>query len=127
MSTYPSIGQAGKSRIMIENGSKQLSIGTDNLVFLPGTVDTIGFYAKASSAVGVSDGIIRVWRNRKLVQSLTGLVLTKASTLPGAFNGFGNGYLLGWANSGFAERTEFHLWRFVLAPAPLPWFLPPTR
>jgi len=53
--------------------------------------------------------------------------LAKPQASPGAFNALGNGYLLGWSNSGFDQRTEFHVWRFVLAPHPVPWFLPAGR
>lgn len=100
--------------------------GPWNPIFTPGKADTIGFYVRTSSGVNVPDGIIRIWWNRELKLDRSNLRLANVSKGPG-FNGIGNGYLLGWANSGFTERTEFHVWRFLMAPAPLPWFLPPSR
>jgi uncharacterized protein YwbE len=95
-------------------------------ILTPSKADTIGFYVRTSSGVNVPDGVIRVWWNRVLKYEHTNLRLASVAQGPG-YNGLGNGYLLGWANSGFDQRTEFHVWRFLLAPTPLPWFLPPTR
>lgn len=130
MSTYINTVTPGRSRFMLEYtavgeslGPK--SIGTNFPVFNPGTVDTIGYWAKVSSVIGAADGEIKLWHNRKLLQHITGVRLSKPSSLAGAFNGFGHGYLLGWSNSGFTQRTQFDVWRFLIAPAPIPWFLPP--
>jgi hypothetical protein len=90
-------------------------------------VDTVGFYAKVSSGVDIPDGVIKVWWNRILIYSRDTLRLTKkittADSLKG-YNGFGHGYLLGWSNSGFWQRTEMHVWRFLIARKPVAWFLP---
>lgn len=105
-------------------GTGNFGTGPWNRTFRAGSVDTVGFYARTASAVGAPDGIIRVWWNRQLVYNRTDLRLANNSTVAGAFNGFGNGYLPGWANSGYPWRTVQRLRRFVLAPAPLAEFLP---
>ena len=131
MSTTGRSNSAGSSQMIVEystpKGTGNYNKGPWYPVMRPGGIDTVGFYVRASSGIGIPDGTIRVWWNRKLVYEQTDLPLAKPQAAPGAFNALGNGYLLGWANSGFNERTEFHVWRFVLAAQPVPWFLPPGR
>jgi hypothetical protein len=127
MSSIRRENSSGSSMIVEYTTSKRT--GTYNLgpwspVFRPGGVDTVGFFVRLSSGTNIPDGVIRVWWNRRLVYDHSNLPLAWAQQAPGAYNGLGNGYLLGWANSGFTERTEMHVWRFILAPQPVPWFLP---
>jgi hypothetical protein len=105
-------------------GTGNYNTGPWHPVFQPGGVDTVGFYVRLSSGADIPDGVIRVWWNRRLVYDHSNLPLAKVQQAPGAYNGLGNGYLLGWANSGFTQRTEFHVWRFILASQTVPWFLP---
>ncbi len=128
MSTMPR--SDGRSQLIAEynppsgTGMGNYGTGPYTVAMYPSAVDTIGYYTKASSAVGATDGVIRIWWNRTLIYNKTNLALTKNPPLAGSYNAFGNGYLLGWANSGFAVRTEMRVLRFVLAPAPIAWFLP---
>jgi hypothetical protein len=96
-------------------------------ILTPGKADTIGYYVRTSSGVNIPDGVIRIWWNRRLVYEHADLRLTNVGKDPKSYNGLGHGYLLGWANSGFTDRTVFHVWRFLLAPKPVAWFLPPVR
>ena len=122
------VRRGGGSAMIVEystaKGTGTFNTGPWNPVFRPGSADTVGFLVRLSSATDTPDGRIRVWWNRRLVYDHANLPLAKAQRNPGAYNGLGNGYLLGWANSGFTERTELHVWRFILAPQPVPWFLP---
>ena len=121
-------GNSDASAMIVEystaKGTGTYNTGPWNPVFRPGGVDTVGFYVRLSSGANIPDGVIRVWWNRRLVYDHANLPLARVQQAPGSFNGLGNGYLLGWADSGFTERTEFHVWRFILAPQPVPWFLP---
>jgi hypothetical protein len=128
MSTLNS-GSTMQSNIIVEwsnptGNTGNWGTGPWTRVFLPGAVDTIGFYAKVASGLNVKDGIIKVWVNRREVYSRSDVDNNTSSTAAGAFAGFGNGYLFGWANSGFTQRTEMRVWRFVLAKKPVGWFLP---
>lgn len=100
------------------------STGPYTKAFRSRSVDTVGFYAKVATSETTRDGIIKVWWNRKLVYNRTDLPLYTTSTDANAYNGFGNGYLPGWANSGWNERTVTHLHYFLIAEAPVAWFLP---
>lgn len=128
MSTLSS-GSTGQSNVIVEwsntsNVTGNWGTGPWSRVFLPGATDTVGFYAKVASGLNVKDGVIKVWLNRRAIYARTDVDNNTSSTAAGSFAGFGNGYLLGWANSGFAERTELRVWRFVLATKPVSWFLP---
>ena len=118
----------GGSAMIVEystgKGTGTYNLGPWNPVFRPGGVDTVGFFVRLSSGTNTPDGAIRVWWNRRLVYDHANLPLARDQKAAGAYNGLGNGYLLGWANSGFNERTEFHVWRFIIAPQPVSWFLP---
>jgi hypothetical protein len=129
MSTMPRKQPFGSSQLEVEYSTPRGSEGKGpwSPAFRANGVDTVGFYVRTSSGIGMPDGAIRIWWNRRLVYDQAGLMLAKPQAAPGAFNGIGNGYLLGWSNSGFSERTEFHVWRFVIAPQPVAWFLPSGR
>jgi hypothetical protein len=76
---------------------------------------------KLSSAQDQADGIIQAWRRWQedpaftLLQSRKDLIIwPSAGPL-----GFTTGYLLGWANSGYDEETEFLIDDFELTAEPL--------
>lgn len=123
-----SSGSTAQSNLIVEwsnpsGATGNWGTGPWSRVFLPGAVDTIGFYAKVASGLNVKDGVIRVWFNRQEVYARTDVDNNTSSTAAGAYAGFGNGYLFGWANSGFAQRTEFRVYRFMLARKPVSWFV----
>lgn len=86
-----------------------------NTPMKPGQWSRIRFYVKAATyrspliaGTGVSDGVMKMWINDVLVFSKTN----------GDFNNFDqnlvgttlrNGYLMGYANSGFDEKTVFYI------------------
>jgi hypothetical protein len=78
---------------------------------LRGTWIQYRIYVKSDTAPAAGDGVLRVWQNGALRIDFTG---TTSKT--GASNvSFRNGYLLGWANSGFDEDTrifidDFKVW-----------------
>lgn len=134
MSTLPyAVGTSsyGKSQMIVEfsspgGGTGNFGMGPWKLAMQAGKIDTVGFYSKTASAVGAKDGVISVWWNRVSIFHRDTLPVTKAPPSANAYNGFGNGYILGWANSGFTERTEYRILRFIIAPKPPAWFLPVT-
>ncbi len=74
----------------------------------PGSWNKIKFRAKAASNRSASDGVATLWINDAVVFNYSS----------GRFHNFNpavtdavlrNGYLMGWANSGFAEKTVFYL------------------
>jgi hypothetical protein len=117
MSTLPTTG--GTSQMITEfhktgsAGTGNWGTGPWNVVFRPATVDTIGFYAKVATSSTVQDGIIRIWWNNRLVYDRNNLAL-KEDGRPGG-NWFENGYVLGWANSGFTQTTTLRLRKFLVA------------
>jgi hypothetical protein len=79
-----------------------------------GKWNRFGFHARLASGPDTYDGLIEV--------SLNGKVLGRYDRLPfgshanPAKNYFGNGYLLGWSNSGYSETTRFWIGDVVIAP-----------
>jgi hypothetical protein len=74
----------------------------------PGTWTRIRFHVKAASSRTAENGEIDIWADDQLVFSYKN----------GRFHNFydtpvdavlRNGYILGWSNSGFTERTVFHV------------------
>jgi hypothetical protein len=133
----PSVVHLGMSALRKPDGrGSQLSVeymegrktdnfnkGPWNIILTPGRVDTVGFYVRIPSSMNGSDGAIKIWWNRQLKLNLTGLRLANPTKDGKGYNGIGNGYLFGWANSGFTERTELHVWRFIIAGKPVEWFM----
>lgn len=71
---------------------------------------------KESSNQSSSDGVVRIWRRWEDQDSFN--LLAERSDLN--YNGeWRAGYLMGWANSGFSEQTEFLLGDFVIDTKPL--------
>lgn len=62
----------------------------------------VSIYIK--SATNTSNGIIRIFKNGRLFLDDSGIKNHVAGT-----QGYRYGYLLGWANSGFAEETIFYI------------------
>lgn len=73
----------------------------------PGSWHTVRFYTRKESVQGVRDGIWKLWVNGTVVANLTGLAMGASDTAKFS-RGVEYGYLLGYANSGFAEDTTFH-------------------
>lgn len=70
----------------------------------------VQIYSRADT--GGDSGVIRVWKNGTLVLNISGIRNPAAS---GRSNQFRNGYVLGWANSGFNQTTVMHIDDFTLA------------
>lgn len=66
----------------------------------------VAHYKYASSAN--NDGVAEIWKTRDGVTEKILNIQNGAWYIPGQ-PGFNRGYLLGWANSGFAEETTFYI------------------
>ena len=75
----------------------------------------MGFEVTVASGPGIADGHIRIWANDVLIYDRDDLDMCKASPAPGAANVIRNGYLMGWANSGYTQTTVFKLQRVIVA------------
>jgi hypothetical protein len=83
-------------------------------------LEVIGHYKYATSAN--NDGVVEIWKRRLTPTTLapeTGFVKIM-EVLDGAWyssgqEGFGSGYILGWANSGFTLVTDLYLGDFSIA------------
>jgi len=60
-----------------------------------------GFEFILSATNSSNDGVMRMWKNGSLVWSITGL------DIHANHDGWDGGYLMGWANSGYDEQTDF--------------------
>jgi hypothetical protein len=74
----------------------------------PGQWSHIRLHMRGSSAYGISDGIYKYWVNGQLIESFINQPYYNTKTTPTDVM-FRNGYLLGWANSGYAEETVFNI------------------
>lgn len=73
-----------------------------------GQWNKVKFRAKAASSVTSQDGVAALWINDVMVFNYTlGRFHNSNNTIADAV--LRNGYLLGWANSGFAETTIFYI------------------
>ena len=103
MTTLPAFmvgnrGPDGKTKI------KQLvAIGPTHPIAL-GKWTRIRFHFKLSSARLKADGVYQMWANDSLLVNAQNQPFWNARSVP-ADASFRNGYLLGWANSGFTDRT----------------------
>ena len=68
-------------------------------------------YAKVSSPWNANNGIVRLW---KYVAGASPQLIFERTNLPGSSvaNYFNTGYIMGWANSGYAVQTDFLVKRF---------------
>ncbi len=120
LSTLPRVDLT--SQIIVEykksggTGTGNYGLGPWTPVFTPGQLYDIGFEVIRASGVGVADGVIRVWVNNTLVEEDTDLKLCNSVASPAlAANVIRNGYIMGWANSGFTETTVIKVQRIIVA------------
>lgn len=66
---------------------------------------------KVPSAHGVADGVMELWKNGKKIYSYSNLPIWGVE----GFNYMDGLYILGWANTGFAQSTDFYLDNVELA------------
>lgn len=71
---------------------------------------TLVFHLKYSTSAVASDGVAEVWKNG--TKEMEYLTLDNYSTTN---NYFDRGYILGWANSGFANDTTLYVDNFVVS------------
>lgn len=71
----------------------------------PGQWSRLGYYWRSSSGPGVADGVMQNWVNGQLEIEAKGVVWPQDGSAPY----FDNGYILGWANSGYTEETRFYV------------------
>ena len=64
---------------------------------------------KRATAMGANDGLCQIWKNGVLVYEVLDFPLFSATN-----NFFTQGYLLGYANSGFEETTTFYITKYEL-------------
>lgn len=74
----------------------------------PGRWHRIRFHVKAASSRTAEDGVARVYVDNNLIFQLNNARFHNAYDSP-ADAVLRNGYLLGWANSGFAQETVFYV------------------
>jgi len=72
-------------------------------------------YASAAS----TDGIFRVWKTYSDGKGEIVCNISDGEWFVPASEGFDNGYLLGWSNSGFNEETTFFIDNFIISENPL--------
>lgn len=87
---------------------------------IKGQWNRIRIAAKGSSERGVSDGYLKLWINETLVENITGLACWNAFTTPTDVV-FRNGYILGYANAGFTEQTDFFVDDFAVYSSDPQW------
>ncbi|HEX9893126.1 MAG TPA: hypothetical protein VGA78_04350, partial [Gemmatimonadales bacterium] len=73
-----------------------------------------GFHARLASGPGATDGLIEVSMNGKTLGRYPNLDFRSHGQQ--AKNYFGNGYLLGWANSGYDATTRFWIGDVIIGP-----------
>jgi hypothetical protein len=56
--------------------------------------------------VSATNGVLELWKNGTKIWDTHNVSNHASST---ANNGFNNGYILGWSNSGFNTDTDFYL------------------
>lgn len=87
-------------------GGGTLLIG-ESAPMVPGTWNTVRFYAKKETVQGAADGIWKLWVNGTIIHNFTGLAMGASDPTKFA-DDINYGYLLGAANSGFTNQTDFH-------------------
>lgn len=75
---------------------------------VPGKWTRIRFHFKLSSERLKADGVYQMWANDVLVVNAQNQAYWNAKLTPTDAS-FRNGYLLGWANSGFTEQTLLYI------------------
>jgi hypothetical protein len=69
---------------------------------------------KAPTSSGSNDGVLRMWRNNKMVCDLSNL-----ASYGGSSNFISQAYFLGWSNSGFTQTTTFYIDDLEVSDSPL--------
>lgn len=82
-----------------------------------GQWNRIKLHARAASSRTASDGVLEFWVNNVLILAIRNAKFHNAFSTP-ADAVLRNGYLMGWANSGFAERTVFFIDDVKFSTAP---------
>lgn len=79
------------------------------------------YHVKLATGPDSHDGIIQTWVKKEGAQDYAMLHNRTDAPLftPGGTNGFTQGYVMGWSNSGFAEETSFYIDDFVVSTSPL--------
>lgn len=72
-------------------------------------------YATASN----NDGVVQVWKTYSNGTTNLACSVTNGKWYVPGQGGFDTGYLLGWANSGFASTTKFYIDNVVFSDTPL--------
>jgi len=78
-----------------------------------GTWVTVKIYCKAPTSSNSADGIIRIYKNGVQVVNETNV----NSWTSGQSHAYRYGYLMGWANSGYAAQTDFFIDNVVFTVA----------
>jgi hypothetical protein len=73
---------------------------------------------KLASSGTANDGVLQLWMNDVLIANYTALPLYSGQA--GAKNYIRNGYIMGWANSGFNQTTHMYIDDFVISATPIP-------
>lgn len=72
-------------------------------------------YATAAN----NDGVVQLWKTYSDGRYELVCNITNGAWYAPAAQGFDNGYLMGWSNSGFAEETRFYIDNFLVSEEPL--------
>ena len=70
---------------------------------------------KVPTGQGTNDGVMELWKNGSRIVNITNL----ASWGGSGTNYMDQAYLIGWANSGYAQQTDFYVDNFVISDTPL--------
>jgi hypothetical protein len=125
LSFQPKTSRPGDAEIIVEyfyrraDGSLQskANVGPWTVIFHDGTRgrwNRIGFHVRLASTSSSNDGRIELRMNGETLARYEDLPLR--SSAPNAKNYFANGYLLGWANSGYDETTRFWIGDVIIGP-----------
>ena len=111
-STWPQ--GAGDANVGLEYGTDRKGVGVQGIPRFGDFVTNdfrgrwmhFRYVARVASAVGKSDGSLRLYRDGRLIMSEDGLPLFSDKDNRPALN---YGYLLGWANTGFDKETYLYI------------------
>lgn len=76
-------------------------------------MEVITHYKYATAAK--NDGMVQIWLTPQGESQRQILNMTQGNWYVAGARGFDNGYLLGWANSGFTEQTKFYIDNIVFS------------
>lgn len=85
-------------------------------------MEVITHYRYASAAN--NDGMVQIWLTPQGGSQRQILSIVQGNWYSANTLGFDKGYLLGWANSGFAEETKFYIDNVVFSTAPIETTVP---